>query len=584
MVDAVPLRCCSGSATASSPSVTPSSPSLDPLKFDSLVAATYFKNPLVGLGEHHFAKGRFTEKLSEDEFLVDLSDVHLSPIAEVSSRVYVKVGGTSPSSGRIIGGVIAKVNSNGTLGVLLDNNVFESQLSQENVYLVKGRSRFTLGKEYEEVLSWVRDAGVRRRADQERISAVLYHRGWRIDRLYLLEGADVHCMSYVKKSVRMCVMDKAEWQRIHHAEMRILLLEKVRERAPRYFIQKYSGFVSANWAGLGVLSVFLWQFKNYRKSQRSFQLKHAVKTVLDSDEELPSDQISAGKFVDRPDEESWARHIVRHLDLSRPRVAVITGSRGCGKTTLLKSSIQKEGKKAIFVEIRGADDALSCILRSLKVPNVDACADPLDFITDTFRSVAKKTGEPPILVLILREGSQLSRVYNETVVLSCDRKLCHLVLEVSVEDLTHANLLLPRTDFYRVPNFNAHQAMQYTQHRVDPLSMHHFLQNAGTNTDDIEDLLSNIYHRNTSVTEHTNYKLCKAMRHIQSALDTKNGRELRKALLDLAKEDYENGVQVSKANPMLSDPSLKELVHYDPLLDRWIFTRHILHTAARCML
>lgn len=554
-----------------------SSTILEPNSFDRIAASAYFENPLVGMGVKHFARGRFVSKVSEDQYVVDMSDVHLSPVAEVSSRVYIKVGRTSNFAGRIISGIVGKINSNGTLGILLDNNSFESQVAPEDIYLVEGRSKFTLSKDYIEMVEWVRDAGVRRRADQERICSVLYHRGWRVDRLYMLEGQDVHCMAYVKKSVRMSVLEKAEWQRAHHAEMRTLLREKVRERALRYFVQKYSGFVSANWAGLGVLSVFLWQFKNYRKNQRAFQLKYAVRTLVESEKH---NNVESDQFVERPEEEKWARQIIRCMDISRPRIAVITGLRGCGKSILFRSAIKKEKKPVLFVEVREKEDTLACILRCLKVPNVEACADPLDFITDTFRAVRRKTSEPPTLVIVLREGSELSRVYNESVVLACDRNLCHLVFEVALEDLTHSNTTLPRTDFYRVPNFNKRQAMQYTQHHLDPVAMTHFIQVVGTNSDDTDDLFSSIHHRKVSVTDYTNQKLAKAIRMVQST--TGSDPDLHDALKLLAKEKYNDGLMVTNSNMKLGDAALKDIILHDPLLNRWMFTRQILHSAVRC--
>lgn len=553
---------------------------------EDLRAWAYFENPLIGLGVHHFASGKFVKKLSEEKYVVDMHGVYLSPIAEVSSRVYIKVGKTEDFVGRIIGGIVSKVNSNGSLGILLDNDTFEAQVPPEDVYLMKGRSTFRLEKGYEDMLEWVRDAGVRRRADQERICAVLYHRGWDVDRLYMLQPQHVHCMVYVKKSVRMSVLEKVEWQRAHHAEMRTLLLEKVRERELRYFIQKYSGFVSANWAGLGVLSVFLWQYKNFRKSQRAFQLQHAVRTLVNSENDRKGTHFrSTGErrdqFVDRPEEEKWVQQIIRCMDLSRPRIAIITGRHGCGKSTLFKAVAKKEKKAVLFVEVRGKEDTLSCVLRSLKVPSVDACADPLDFITDTFRAVNKKMGEPPTLVLVLREGSELSRVYNESVVLACDRNLCHLVFEVALDDLTHSNINLPRTDFYRVPNFNRHQAMQYTLHKVDPLSMHHFIQVVGTNSDDTDDLFSSVHHRKVSVRDYIQQKLSKAIRLVHSTVG--NDTELLSSLQLLSNESFNDGLLVSPSNMMLGNPALREIVLHDPLLDRWMFSRQIFHTAVRCI-
>lgn len=568
----------SSSASSSPPLGRPEG--IIPCDIRSLSARAYFQHPLIGLGVHHFAEGRVKKQLSYDEYMVEMEEVHLSPIVEVSARVYVRIGRTKTNAGRVVGGIVGRVNSNGTLGVLMDNNTFEPQVSQDNVALVEGRSRFTLEKAYFDMDEWMRDAGVRRRGDRERLCSLLYQRGWRVEKLYMLDASDVHCMPYLKKSVRMKVLEKVEWQREHHAEMRALLRERVKERTWRYFIQKYSGFVSANWAGLGVMSVFLWFFKNYHRQQREFQVKHAVNTLTHTDHKYSGNPAEPQQFVERSTEESWARQVLRQLDITHPRIAVLTGFRGCGKSSLLRSAVRKEHKPALFVEVRGSEDTLSCIVKALKVPNLDSCGDYLEFITDTFTKATKINGEPPILVVTLREGSELSRVYNESVVLACDRRLCHLVYEVALESLTLQNVSLPRVDFYSVPNFNVRQALQYTEHTVDPLSMLHFCEVMGTNSNEIDGVLAAVLHRNISIVDYTKQRLQKAMRQVAAACGDSETRWT--AVKKLAEAEYYVGQQ-SGAN-VLRDPALRDIVLYDPVRDRWIFRHKMFHTAARCSL
>ncbi|KAG5511321.1 hypothetical protein GH5_07570 [Leishmania sp. Ghana 2012 LV757] len=574
--------------SSSSPEVAPSSSavlygnpsSCIPGDFDSLTVRAYVRHPLIGLGVHHFAVGSIKEQVSHDEYIVDMEEAHLSPVAEVGARVYVRVGRTATSTGRTVGGIVGRVNSNGTLGVLLDNSNFEAQLSQDDVVLVEGRSRFNLEKGYLDMVEWIRDAGVHRRADREQLCSLLYQRGWRVDTLYLLEPSDVHCVSYLRKMVRMMVLEKVEWQRDHHAEMRALLLERVKERSWRYFIKKYSGFVSANWAGLGVISVFLWHFKSYRRQQRSFQVKHAVSTLTHTDHRYSNSPAEPQQFVERVAEESWARQVLRQLDIKHPRIAVVTGFRGCGKSSLLRATVRKEHKPALFVEVRGSEDTLSCIVKAMKVPNRESCGDYLEFITDTFTKATKINGEPPIVAITLREGSELARVYNESAALACDRQLCHLVYEVALEALTIDHVLLSRLDFYYVPNFSVRQALQYTEHTVDAVSLLHFIEVMGTNNNDIDELLAALRHRRVSLVEYTDQKLRKAMRKVEDAWV---GSETRKAAVKrLAEAEYRVGQQ--SGTSALRDQALKELVLYDPLRDRWVFTHTVYHTAARCCL
>ncbi|XUY37147.1 tuzin, putative [Leishmania panamensis] len=504
----------------------------------------------------------------------------VSAVAEVSTRVHVQVGRTATNEGRVVGGIVGRVNSNGTLGVLMDKSCFAAQVSQDDLVLVEGRARITLERGYLDMVKWIRDAGVHRRADRERLSSVLYQRGWRVDRLYLLGPSDVHCVSYVKRSVRLLVLERAEWQRDHHAELRALQRERVRERAWRYAIQRYSGFVSANWAALGVLSVLLWNFKGCRRHQRTFQVKRAVSTLTDTDQQYTSSPAEPPPFVERAAEESWARQVLRQPDITHPRIAVVTGLRGCGKSSLLRSAARKEHRPALFVEVRGGEDTLSCIVKAMKVPNLECCGDHLEFIADTFTKAAKVHGERPILALTRREGCELSRVYNESALLASDRRLCHLAYEVALESLTTQNVLLPRLDFYSVPNFTARQALQCTEHAVDATSMLHFLEVMGTHRSDIDELLAAVRHRGVSVVDYIDQRLLRAMRRAEAAWASSG--TLRAAVKRLAEAEYCVGQQNGPG--VLRGAELKGIVLYDPVRDRWMFTHKVYHTAARCCL
>ncbi|CAD2215708.1 tuzin [Angomonas deanei] len=467
-------------------------------------------------------------------------------------------------------------------------------------------------------------------------------------------------MVYLKRSVRVLVLEKAEWQRSHHAEMRTLLRERSKERSWRYFIQKYSGFISANFAGLGVLSVFLWNFKNYRKHQRSFQMNHAVKTMTDSVtkrsekikaniaanaknvgatiasmrshktteeeekgvssvpgrgdpkrhmsrrrvvEEDPIDrcvgespipgQVNYPQFsdardcsgddfvVEREEEERWLRRIIRQLDIQHPRITVVTGYHGCGKSTLVRTAVQKENNPSLFVEVRGKDDTLIAILRSLKVPNIDMCGDPTEFIAEVLARTTTLTRKTPIVVLSLRQGSDLKRVYAETVGLSCDRMLCHVVMEVALEKISLTDLNIPRMDFYKVPNFTPRQAFDFTENLIDPVAFQHFVEVMGTNSDEIGELYAAVVHQRMSPSHFTNLKLCKAMRQLQEAWEDND--EIQKVLYRLASLEYETGQHVGGDRTVLQSPQLSDIVLYDPVQHCWLFKRKVLHTAVRCL-
>ncbi|CAJ1022755.1 hypothetical protein, conserved, partial [Leishmania lindenbergi] len=225
------------------------------------------------------AGGVVKARIAGSTYAVPLQHLFLSPIVEVGSRVYVEHGWDEECVGAVVGGVVVRVNGNGTYGVLLDNNRLDTAVPAEMVVLSEARAKLVSGAEYGEVVAWLRTAGVARRAHQESIACVLYQRGWRVDRLYLLTTSDMHCMTHIPRAVRMCVLDKSEWQRDHHRQMRGLLRERVKERDFRYTLTKYSGVVSASMALLGIAFAFGWNMTTYRTQQRAHQLTVAVRTL-----------------------------------------------------------------------------------------------------------------------------------------------------------------------------------------------------------------------------------------------------------------------------------------------------------------
>ncbi|CAJ1005146.1 hypothetical protein Q4I28_000462, partial [Leishmania naiffi] len=226
---------CAVAPLDSAPETGPPSPSpvdsagIIPGDLSAPTARTYCRHPFSSPGAHHFAVGRAKQQRSH-----------------------------------VVGGIVERVSSSGALGALVDNTSrVEAQVSRDDLVRVDGRSRLTLARGYFDMVRWIRDAGVQRRADRERLSPVLFQRGWRVDKPYPLGPSAVRCMSHVKRPVRTTVLERAEWQCDHHAELRVR----------RYFTQKHGGFASASWAGLGVTSVLLWNLKSHRRHRRSFQVK-----------------------------------------------------------------------------------------------------------------------------------------------------------------------------------------------------------------------------------------------------------------------------------------------------------------------
>lgn len=533
------------------------------------------------------ASGMITSKINKSLYAVKLEELYLSPVVEVGSRVFVEYGRDANNAGTTHGGIVVRVNGNGTFCVMLDNNSFDLSASADMICLSEGRSKFVSNSAYLDVVEWIRTSGVSRRVDQEIIACVLFQRGWRLEKLYLLEGVDVHCMTFIPKSMRMCVLDKSEWQRDHHKQMRQLLKERVKERDFRYRLTKYSGVVSASMAFLGIAFAFGWNVKNYRTQQRQYQLSLALRTLdhcrkaAKANAREMETSLKKQSYISRDREEQAVRQILRELDTAHPRIVVITGFSGCGKTSLCRAALEKEEIPAIYVDIRGNEDTLRGVLKALGVQNVDVCGDVLDFVAEACEVNKRKHGCTPLLYLKLREGSNLKRVYNEAVALACDRRLCHLFIEVPIESLTMSNTTLPRLDFYMVPQFTQSQAYAYTQHTIDSLSLLHFIETVGTNTNDLDELFAAVHQRRVKPSAYTNQKLIKAMRHIHAAVARRP--ELKFAIRRLAAFPAEEG-QHNASTDAESFRDLDDIVLYDPVKDAWLFRSKLLHTAASCII
>ncbi|CAC9451608.1 putative tuzin [Leishmania infantum JPCM5] len=563
------------------------------------------------------AIGHVVAQLSSLVFAVDFDDRLPPPAVSLGSRVYVAyeredvdqtsqqgdggVGG-APSRVFLVGGLVVRVNPNGTLGVLLDHNKVDLAVPPEKIAVTEGVCKFLNHPKYLRVVEWVRSAGLSETDDVESTACILYHRGWRAERLYLLEASDIRSMTHLSQSARMSLMEKAEWQRDHHRQMRNIHRERVKERDRRYMSAKYAGILSASVAFCGAFSLFGWNYRNYLTHQRSYQMRFAVKTLCKKVPPGSAATIGAppaatgvetsmsssaahrmSKHVSRVVQERWIRQVFHRLDTAHPRIVVITGYFGCGKSSLCCTAIHDEGMAGVFVDVRNKEDTLRSVIKALGVPHVEACGDPLDFISEAcYKAKSITNGKAPVIVLKLREGNSLTRVYNEALTLACDRRACHIVVELPLESLTTTNTLLPRLDFYTVPNFSRSQAYEYIQHRLDALGMEVFLDTVGTNSNDLDELLAAAHQHRVSATEYTNQKLLKAMRRLQTAWG--DDAQLKAAVKRLAQLPYDEGQHEGLDDSSLSHPSLRDVIFYNSVQDVWLFKNQVLHTAASCLL
>lgn len=523
------------------------------------------------------AIGNVVAQLSERVMAVEFRESSLAPFMEIGARIYVTYErqGEDPRA-LLLSGVIVLVNPNGTYGVLLDNNQIDLAVPREKIAIFEGRCKFLESPKYKEVTEWIHSAGVEAQADIQSTSCILFLRGWRADRLYLLEAGDISPLRHLNKSVRMSIMEKAEWQRDHHRQMRSIYKERVKEKDKRYLFSKYAGILSASVAFCGAFSLFGWNYKNYLKQQRTYQMRFAVKSLCSQTAES---DFATSKYINRVAQEQWICQILRQLNTLHSRILVFTGYFGCGKSALTRACLAKEKMNALFVDVRNKEDSLRSVIKAMGVPYVDSCGDPLDFISEACQKATAYTGKIPVVVLKLRDEDNLSRVYNEAVTLTCDRRVCHLIIEVAMEALTFTNTALPHLDFYTVPNFTLSQAYQYMQHQVDPLDMEVFQDMIGTNSNDLDELLAAMHQRGIQPTEYAQQKVNKAMKQLQMTWSTSS--EVKEALKRLASFPFEEGEHEGVDENLLLSEGLQDIVLYNPVKDTWLFSSKVFHTATK---
>lgn len=534
--------------------------------------------------------GELIEKVSERAYKVRLKPFHPPPMPTKfagipqSASLTLPAGsivrvfyGSSVEDGMSMEGLILKVNGNGTYVMLMENNEIELSVSNESVYKHEGGSKVVTNPKFLELEEWIRSSVADKR-DVVAVSLILFKRGWRVEQVYLLEKSDVSGMLFLSKIERELIMEKAKWERDHHGVVRLVRRERVKDRDIRYALAKYKGTLSCI-VGICVVSyVFTSNFRAYRKQQRPYQLKLAAKNLTKMHQALASDEY---RDIKRDAEEEDIRSALHQLDKSRPRALVITGFSGCGKSTACRRAVQEGNIPSLFVDLRSSEDTLHSVVRSMGIANIGVCGDLLDFTAEVLKKVTTKD-HLPILVVKLREGNDLEKVYKETISLVSDHRACHMIFEVPLESLTSSHLTLSRLDFLVSPIFSRSQAFAYTRHLIDPLDLTYFLDTVGTNTSDLDELYGAVRHRGVDAVAYTSLKLMKSIRRVHTVCN--KNPDLQAALFRLAERPFESGLSEQYAEELsrLHRPLAKELVLYDPVEDRWLFACKVLHTATRC--
>ncbi|KAK7197476.1 tuzin-like protein [Novymonas esmeraldas] len=555
------------------------------------------------------ALGRLTAKVSETAYRVKFSlpkrrsnagvlrrgDAAPPLTLDVGTRVTMSFDDNPASaaavvqSGMFMKGTIAKVNGNATYTLLMDNDEVELSVAPERIVAREPPKKLFHSAKLLELVGWLRSC-VHDPRDVEAVAFILYSRGWRVERLYLLEKVDLAQFVFLSKLERDGISEKAQWERDHHNVIRMLHRERVKDRDFRYALSKYKGAISCISGVLVVTYVFTTNLRAYRRQQRGYQLKTAMETLSKAAQTTKGEGVLAtadeAYVVKRTEEEALVRSVLSQMVPSHPRIVAFSGSSGSGKSVLCRNAVRKERVPYVHVDIRGSEDTLRSVVKALGVTNVEVCGDLLDFVEEAMRGATIKGSDRiPFLVMKLREGSNLEQVYREVVSLVSDYQACHVILEVPMNALTPSNVSLPRLDFYYIPPFSREQAFAYTEHMLDALDLVYFVETVGTNSNDLDELYAALRQRGVDPVAYTSLKLMKAMRRLQAALGPP-GSPARAAIQQLATMPFADGLHDDTIGDMsvLGQPEMEEFVLYDPVQDEWHFTQQVFHTAARCIL
>ncbi|GET92254.1 tuzin-like protein [Leishmania tarentolae] len=564
--------------------------------------ASVFEDRPVALGR---VVKRFSEVAYEVEalFADDKSCAGESRYGDAAQRLTVAIGtrvtlksegeaATTAAVGQSalhVRGTIVKVNGNATYIVLKENGEVELSVGRERIAELQPPKKVLHSARLVALVRWLRSC-VHDPRDVEAIALILFNLGWRVELMYLLEHADLLSFLFVSKAELNSISEKAQWEREHHKVIRMLRRERVKDRNFRYALAKYKGTMSCIAGILVVGYVFTTNLRAYRRQQRGHQLRTAIETLTKA--ERPSKEEGLLMAADDDvvvrceDEEALVRSVLTQMAPSHPRIVALVGLCDGVRCVPCRRAVGVEGVQLVHVDVDGTEDTLRSVVKALGVNNVEVCGDLLSFVEEVMRGATVKGSDRiPFLVMRLREGSDLSKVYGEVVSLVGDCQACHIILEVPMRALTPSNVSLPRLDFYCIPPFSTDRVFAYTEHKLDPLGLVHFVEVVGTRGSDVDELCAALRQRGVDPVTYTNVTLMRAMRRLQAALGPP-GSPARAAIQQLASMPFADGVRDYSVGAMsvLEQPDLQEMVLYDPVQDVWRFSQQVFHSAARCIL
>ena len=536
-------------------------------------------------------------------FCVEFDSVNVGPHVplEIATSVWVQ------SDDRASTGIIARVRNDGTYSVLMDSGAFEAVVARDRIVASEGKSPLINTDRCKNLAEWVVEAGVERRSDAELAALVLCKSGWRREKMYLLREEDVSALRHLKRSTRASILEMAEWEmerkRIHREEER----EREKERVSwNYVIVKYAGVVSATFASFGVCSIFFWNYLNWRRSRRDYQMRIAIQNLTNSPKEdlrsaashdsmQTSTERGASIFNFLPDIEVIRRIIIplREADGASPcaentHSVVIIGSRGCGKSTIVRHAL-KNVRGVVYVAVRTGwshEDLTKAVVRAFGVENLDACGDLTTFTHETLRAVAHQNGTTPIIVYSLRIGDDFDENRQlVNVVLNQQRHISHdLKMASTISEIDHTRVhvypgLYHDMGLHWVRDFSSTNARLFLQGRTTEERMTYFVDYLGTNVGVLDQALSDILWTEEDAEQYVDRKLVEAGMFLD-ALERRYPA-LTRMLAHMACEDYDKGVPLNEYPALIDGNEVPNVIFHINWVNRAVlFNSKILHKAA----
>ena len=562
------------------------------------------------------------ESGGSDVFLVKFDSVNVGPHVplEVTTSVWVQ------SDDRASTGIITKVRNDGTYSVLMDSGVFEDVVARDRIVASEGKNPLLSTDRCKNLAEWAFEAGVERKTDAELAALVLCKNGWRREKMYLLKDEDVAVLQHLHRSTRASILELAEWE----MESRRVWREKEREREKErlswsYFTVKYAGVVSATFASFGVCSVFLWNYLNWRKGRRDYQMELAIarltspnvmcagddtrmeyylETSTDNVHGRDASETKQDKSSDHTREADILRRIVHFPSkdgdvliprgvsvMGSPQSVAVIGTRGCGKSTVVRRAL-RDLPGVVHVAVRigwSHEDLTKALVRALGVDNLAACGDLTTFTQETLSKVSQKNGIMPIIVYSLRMGDDflenkrlVNVVLNQQRHISRDLKMASTISEI---DHTRVHVYPEMYDdmiLRWIQDLTPGDANLLLRPRMNPDDIDILERYLGTNPGTLHQATMDISCSEEGTEKYVERKSIEAQMYL-SAFRRRHS-ELDSLLDRLTDSEYEDGIPLRDYPDLVDGKEVPNVVFHVNWMQRAIFfNSKLMYCAARLL-